>query len=71
MPQVAIFWRFNQSCGVVLNALDNLSAISAEIDPRWLMILETVFLDTPRIFANSDTVSPNGFKYCRHRIPPG
>ena len=51
---------FSHSSADVLNAFDNLSAISGVTDPLSLTIFESVFLDTPKSSATSFIERDNG-----------
>lgn len=65
------FCKLSHKSGVVLKARDNLSAISGVTEPLSFTSLETVFLETPICFDNSDTVISIGARYSRFNIPPG
>ena len=54
-----------------MKARDNLSAIFGVTEPLSFTSLETVFLETPIRFDNSDTVISIGARYSRFNIPPG
>jgi len=65
------FCKLSHKSGVVLNARDNLSAISGVMELRSFKRLETVFLETPICFDKSDPVIFMGARYSRFNIPPG
>ena len=54
--------KFNHKSGVVSKARERRNAISVVMAPLLLIIFDNVFLETPRIDANSVMVIVNGFK---------
>lgn len=62
---------FSHNSGVVLNAFDSRNAMSGVTELCSFTILESVFLDIPRVCARSDTVKDNGSIYCLFKMPPG